>query len=447
MRKPASVLGFFCKGALIGLLIGLGAQAGLAQRETVSLSQAIVKALAQNFDIQLQDKRTELTALNNNWGAAGRYPNITLQMASNNRFSSIDNPASFLNGNFSNIGGTGTLNAAWTLFNGFRVNLTKARLEQLEAQSAGNAALVVENTLQAVILQYYSCLVEQEALKVLEANLNLSRDRLKFASTKLQIGSGSTFEVLNFRTSYLADSSNYLLQRLNLDNALRALGQLLGDKTEVSYELADLLRTTFGEYRLEDLAGKMEANNQTLKNQFINLEILQKDLDLARASRYPRLDLNLGGTYSLSRFQLEGLDPRSGNQADFYANFSLNFTLFNGGTITRSIEAARINERIGMLSIQQLKHTMNYQLLNAFELYRTRRQLLAVAEATLEAARQNEAIASDKFRNGTLSSFDYRAVQVGLLQASLSRIRAIYSMLEAETQLLRLTGGILDMKE
>lgn len=428
------------------LLVG-AASAGHAQRETISLSDAIVKALEQNFDIRLEEKRMEITALNNNWGTAGRYPNITLQLASNNRFSNIDNPASFLNGSFSNLGGTGTINAAWTLFNGFRVNLTKARLEKLEEQSAGNAALVVENTLQAVILQYYSALVEQEALKVLEANLNLSRDRLNFAQTKLDLGSGSTFEVLTFQTSYLADSSNYLLQRLNLDNALRALGQLLGDKTDVSYELSDLLPNQFEEYRMEDLAGKMEANNQTLQNQFINLEILQKDLDLARSSRYPTLSLNLGGTYALSRFQLQGLEARSGSQADFYANFTLNFTLFNGGTITRSIEAAQINERLGMLSIQQLKHSMNYQLVNAFELYRTRRQMLAVTESTLEAARQNENIAEDKFRNGTLSSFDYRNVQITLLQASLTRIRAIFSVLDAQTQLLRLTGGILDMGE
>jgi outer membrane protein TolC len=444
LQIPSSA---FRKVGLLAFLMLFSLSAIQAQRETISLSDAIVKALDQNFDIRLEEKRQEITALNNTWGTAGRYPNITLQLASNNRFSNIDNPASFLNGSFSSIGGTGTLNAAWTLFDGFRVNLTKARLEKLEEQSAGNAALVIENTLQAVILQYYSSLVEQEALKVLEANLNLSRDRLNFAQTKLELGSGSTFEVLTFRTSYLADSSNYLLQRLNLDNALRALGQLLGDKTDVSYELADLLPTQFEEYRMEDLSGKMEANNRTLQNQFINLEILQKDLDLARSSRYPTLALNLGGTYALSRFQLQGLEARSGNQADFYANFSLNFTLFNGGAITRGIEAAQINERLGMLSIQQLKHTMNYQLLNAFELYRTRRQMLAVADATREAALQNENIAGDKFRNGTLSSFDYRNVQVALLQASLTRIRALFSVLDAQTQLLRLTGGILDMGE
>lgn len=445
--RPLNTVSIWLKGLMMICLLVCSASAGQAQRETISLSDAIVKALDQNFDIRLEEKRMEITALNNNWGTAGRYPNITLQLGSNNRFSNIDNPASFLNGSFSNLGGTGTINAAWTIFNGFRVNLTKARLEQLEEQSAGNAALVVENTLQAVILQYYSSLVEQEALKVLEANLNLSRDRLNFAKTKLDLGSGSSFEVLTFQTSYLSDSSNYLLQRLNLDNALRSLGQLLGDKTDVRYELSDLLPDQFEEYRMEDLAGKMEANNQTLQNQFINLEILQKDLDLARSSRYPTISLNTGGTYTLSRFQLQGLEARSGSQADFYANFSLNFTLFNGGTITRSIEAAQINERLGMLSIQQLKHTMNYQLVNAFELYRTRRQVLNVSDATLEAARRNENIAGEKFRNGTINSFDYRNVQVALLQASLTRIRAIFSVLDAQTQLLRLTGGILDMRE
>ncbi|MEM0998098.1 MAG: TolC family protein [Bacteroidota bacterium] len=429
-------------------LIWSGTAVVQAQSGPLSLSGAIQKALVQNFDIQIEEKRVELTGLNNTWGAAGRYPTVTLQVNANNRLSNIDNPASFVNGRLLNIGATGTANVAWTLFNGFQVSLSKARLDKLDEQSAGNAALVVENTLQAIILQYYTCLVEEEALATLAANLSLSRDRLAFEQTRQELGSGSTFNVLTARTAYLSDSSNYLSQELNRENAIRALAQLMGDRTEeVSYTLSDELPADFSEYRLDDLSAKMEANNQTLRNQFINLEILQKDLDLARASRYPRLDLNLGGTYSISRLDLESVGAATANQVDYYANFSLNFTLFNGGAISRSIESAQINERLGMLTIQQLKHSMSYQLLNAFELYRTRRQLLAVAEATVEAARQNEAIAEDKFRAGTINSFNYRDVQIVLLQASLSRIRAVFAVLDAETQLLRLTGGILDLGE
>lgn len=431
--------------ALGAMLVTLILPKYVHSQRPVTLSEAIELTLEKNFDIRVEQARAEVSQNNNHWGTAGRYPNITLQLNSNNRISTVDNPASFINGTFNTQGGTGTVNAAWNIFAGNRVNISKERLEELERLSEGNVALVVENSLQAVILQFYACLIEQERLASLEANLSLSRDRYEYLNSKKDLGTGTTFDLLTVESAYLADSSALLQQQLTVQMSNRQLSQLIGLTPDSLVQPNEPLKTEFSSYDTNLLRSKMFSNNLTLRNQFINLEILQKDVALARANQYPAVSLNLGSTYSLSRFDLDGRDPAAGSQLDYYANFSLNFTLYNGGTIKRTIRNSLVNERVAELGIGQMEQSMDYQLQDAIALYDTRRQVLKVMDLTVVTAKQNLDIAEVKFRNGTLSSFNYRDVQVAYLSAALARSQALYNVMDAEVALLRLTGGILDM--
>lgn len=430
----------------VGFLLLLLASVAPAQIP-LTLSEALLATLENNFDIRVEETRSAIARNNNSWEAAGRYPSVSFSVANANRLSNIDNPASFLNGQFSNLSVTGTVDVNWNIFSGFAVKITKDRLAELERQSNGNVVLIVENSLQAVILQYNDCLVKREQLRVLKSNLDLSRDRLDYVRSKQEIGTGTTFELLNLQTAYQSDSSALLLQQLAVDNAYRSLGQLIGFPPDSSLVLEDELQTEFKRYDLSLLRSKMFSNNLNLRNQFINLAVLQKDVELARAQKYPSIGLNLGSSYTSSRFQLEDLDPAGGNQLDYYANFSLNFTLYNGGTIRRNLQNAEINERVTEMSIDQMQQDMDYQLVNALELYDVRRQLLGLSDATLDVAQRNLDIAEEKFKNGTLSSFDYRDVQVAYLNAAFARVQALYNLAEAETSILRLIGGIVDMVE
>ena len=440
----------FLKYSLIAcgvLFLSLLTSANGHAQQPVTLTEAIQLTLAHNFDIRIEEATAEVSQNNNNWGTAGRYPNITLQLNSNNRLSTVDNPASFINGTFSSLGGVGTVNVAWNIFSGNRVNIAKARLEELERLSDGNVALVVENSLQAVILQYYTCVLEQERLASLEANLALSRDRYEYVNNKKELGSGTTFDLLTVESAYLADSSALLQQELSIQAANRRLTQLIGLGPDSLVGPSEALKTDFQRYDLQLLRSKMFSNNRTLKNQFINLEILQKDVALARANQYPAISLNLGSTYNLSRFNLDGFEPAAGSQLDYYANFSLNFTLYNGGAVKRAIRNSLVNERVAELGIGQMEQSMDYQLIDALALYDTRRKVLEVTELSVVTAQQNLEIAETKFRNGTLSSFNYRDVQVAYLAAVLGKTQALFNVMDAEISLLRLTGGILDMGE
>jgi outer membrane protein TolC len=82
-------------------------------------------------------------------------------------------------------------------------------------------------------------------------------------------------------------------------------------------------------------------------------------------------------------------------------------------------------------------------LKNYYDLYNIRKELYMVSLANVESATLNMEISTEKFRSGAINSFNFRDVQVIYLRAAASKFQAIYNLIDIQTELLRLTGGII----
>jgi outer membrane protein TolC len=82
-------------------------------------------------------------------------------------------------------------------------------------------------------------------------------------------------------------------------------------------------------------------------------------------------------------------------------------------------------------------------LRDTFELYEVRKQLFDVAVENEEAARLNMQIAEERFKAGAINSFNYRDIQLAYLNTALSKLQAVYNLIDAQTELMRLTGNIV----
>ena len=187
----------------------------------------------------------------------------------------------------------------------------------------------------------------------------------------------------------------------------------------------------------------MLSSNKTLKNQYVNQEILRKSTGIAKSGRYPSITMNAGVDYSKNWYNLPEPEHTSTYAFDYYANFTLSFNLFNGGNTKREIENAGIDERIGSIQIQEMTQTLENLLMNQYELYGIRKQLLDVADVNMESAELNMKLATEKYKNGTINSFDFRDVQLIYLNAASKKLNAIYDLIDTHTELMRLTGGII----
>ena len=403
-----------------------------AQQSVLSLSDAISMALENNYGIRIYTADARIAGINNDWGNAGRYPVVGFNVSSLN------------SQNFSDDIFSSRLNAgvglSWTLFDGFRVNLTKDKLGQLEELASGRADIVVENTIEDVILAYYQVLLNEERLAILDKVVMLSEDRYNYELARKEFGNSVTFNVLTAKNNFLNDRAAYLNQEVIYRNSLRNLNFLMGLESGESWQFAEAFEADTTHYVLSDLLDKMLSGNVSLKNQYINIMLAENNRQLSESEFFPSLRLSAGidnnNTFRPASSQ--------GNSLSGYANATLSYDIYQAGQRKRSVEIARIDEEIASLEKEELIRSLKNQAMNIFDLYDVRKELLAISGENLEAAELNLQIADEKYRSGAINSFNYRDVQLGYLNAAYQEVQAVFNLISSRTALTRITGGFIN---
>lgn len=416
-----------------------------AQKEELSLANAIQVGLKQNFDILLGEKDVETKRIQNSWGEAGLYPSVDLKLTQANSISDQShNPTSFIQTLLwsNSLQGNASLN--WVLFNGFKVKANKRRLEELQYQSEGSAALVIENTLQGIILAYYNAKLQREKMALLKNVLELSRDKWDYQKAKNELGVSGSIDLLQFENSYLSDSSNLVLQELAYKNAIRNLNILLGIEIEREWVLTDKLMPDYAVYDYQTLKEKMQRNNLTLQNEMLNIKLLEQDINIAKTSLYPVLSFNSGANYAANSFKIGDFNRVNGATINYLANFTLSIRVFDGGKVKRALQMVKVQEDITNLNIEKAKAQVSQELANYYDLYNTRMKIFEISKRAFVVAEENFKKTKVRNEGGIINSFTVRDIEMAYLQAGLNLFDAMYTLQEAKINLIRLTGGILD---
>jgi len=428
---------------MLGLLVGTAS--AKAQEETpLSLQNAIEVMLEKNFDIQISAKNLENSRLDLSLGSAGFLPSLDFGIAQNNRY---DNSKASVTKNSRDESLMNSvrpyLQLNWTVFDGFAARIRKDRFALIEELSEGNVALVIENKIQAVVLAYYQALLNGEKLKTIEKVKTLSRDRFEYMQEKQKLGSVVSYDVLQAQNSFLSDSTAYLLQELEIKRTLLNLNLLLGVDKTTRFDLTDEFSVIEADYNLATVEQKMLGNNKTLTNQYINQELLKKGTQYSRTSLYPSLRLSGGADFSNTALLYDGMTRNINYSYDYYANFSLSFNLFNGGNTRSAIQSAQIQEEIGSIAIDQMKQSLSNAVASIFDMYSIRKQLLQVADLSLEKAKLNMELSTERFKSGAINSFNFRDVQLVYINAEFNRLEAVYNLLDANIEIMRISGSII----
>ncbi len=411
---------------------------GFSQDAVLSLSEAIEKGLEQNYGITISRAELDIAGTNNTWGNAGRYPSVGFDASSINTYDLVD----------SELGNrlTAGIGMDWILFSGFRVKITKNILENTEDLSSGRLSVLIENTIEDIILGYYGVLLEKERLLVMQTVMDLSRDRYDYELKRKAIGSAVTYEVLQAENVFLADKAAYLDQEMRVRSAKRNLNFILAEDPSFSFEYEEQFAADTVHYKLSDLREKMLENNRTLKNQYINLVLKEDESKIREAAYYPSLSASAGMDNSYTRNSTSGGTPVILKSFSPFGNIRLSYDIYQGGVRKQAVKVARISEEIARTGIEQMEHALVNELYNLYDYHEVRISLLDVAEKSLAAAQLNMRISEEKYKSGAINSFNYRDVQLIYLEASLRRLQAIYNLVESKSGLTRITGGYLEEK-
>ena len=410
----------------------------------MSYQDAVALALQQNYDILIARKNVLIADKQNTLGNAGFLPKIDLTATgslSNNKtrqeFSSgLNVDQSGVKSNNINSGAYLT----WTIFDGLKMFATKERLSLMAQQSQLGLRLQMENTIEAVSLQYYQIVKQEQLIKGIWASMEVSDARIQLAEKKLAIGSGSNVEVLQAKLDRNAQAADLILQTNLLKEYKNNL--LLLCQREVGADF-----TVDTAFAFETLPALQEITQQTNNNNTSLLQvqkgslIAQQSIKELRAQTLPRLGLTSNYLFT-----------RSSNAAGFTLlnqnlglnmGFSFSWNLFNGWTTHNQVQSAQLQYSIAQMQIAQNKAQLMSRTQVAYIRWMGDQQILAMEEANIKLAEQSLNITKERLKLGLGNYLEAKESQ-STYQAALTRlVNARYNVKQSEIALQKLRGGMI----
>lgn len=423
---------------LISILLVLPASA-----QVLTAEEAVRIALEQNFGIRLARLDAESAAVLNSPGQAGMLPTVDGVGSY-----SIDNSSAkqtFFSGEVREVDNADArvLDAGvllnWTVFDGMAMFATKDRLETMEVIGRTQLRQQLESTIYDVLASYYRLVQLRKGIAVEREGLRISRERLSIAEAGQRIGTASGLVVVQARLDLSTDSASVLDLQLQ-ENVTRSrlnalLGRDPGTAVEVEGDVPDTESLDLAQ--LQQSARQANSILQEARQYQIAADLNVKEL---RGALLPRVDVfaNYGYTRSTSAVGFlqsnQSLGPAYGAR--------LNIPIFNGFRNSQAVEVAKLQREQASLSTQQVQLDLEEQLLNAWSMYRTGQQRVALEEANLEGARTQADVALESYRLGAITAVELRDVQLGLIAASERLIVARYEAIMAQLQLKWLAGEL-----
>lgn len=407
----------------------------------LTYKDAIALALKNNFDIRIAQNNASIAAIENNYGNAGFLPRVDIN--SSGAIATNKTKQEFSNGQEVNKSGVVSKNInagallSYTLFDGFRMFATKDRLELLEQQGELNFKLQLENTIEAVTLNYYQIVRQEQLIKGILAAMNVSEERIKLAQTKLEIGSGSNVELLQAKLDLNAQKSNLILQRSLLQEYKNNLSQLIQEPTQTvfsvdsSFEFAPL-------ESIDAIREKIASNNRNIQFAKSLLSITETDIKIIRSQSLPRLGITSGYNF--------GRNQNTAGFALFTQNigstFGFNFTwnIFNGFIVKKQLEAANIQQHSNQLNVDRTLTSLYTESSNAYTRWLGDKQALALEEENIKLAEQSLFIMLERMKLGLGNYLETRESQSSYEAAVTRLVTARYNLKESETRLRKITG-------
>lgn len=419
-------------------------------QEQLSAEGAVMKALENNYQMKIAKKQDNITDKNNKWSEAGLFPTVELSAAwGNSIIDNTNNPFTFTPGLISTRSITPGATVNWNLFSGFRVLISKQRLDLLQEQSRENGLLILENTAHDVLRAYYNVILQQERRKVFQELYNFSIRQLKYEEQKAEYGSSNKLSIYQLSNQVFSDSINVIQQKISEKNAARNLILLMNvdmDELEndIFPELIDSLSMPLTPLEPSDLREQMLSNNQNLKNQFINLELQKKNTQLQRSFLYPTINAQLGAQPNFGNFRSlsdSNIDA-STQQITYFGNINLRYNLYNNWKDKRAVEVSKIQEEITEYNVRELEKQLIVNLKNLTDNYQIRNNLVSLANQNTAYAELAFQIGRERYELGQINSIELAQLQNAYMNAKMEYFDTLYQRLDVYLEIIKATGKL-----
>ncbi len=403
-------------------------------QEIMQPEDVIRLCIAGNFDIQIARNNEIVTKNNNNLGlvgsgqstgstlmggSTGMLPQISIQAGNPQNplgygqtitTLKYQNPSiNVLSQKLTSTSYAPSIVGTWYFFDGFKMFVTKRKLNKAEELSNLQYRQTVENTIFNVLSIYYTMVGIQRYIRSLKASLELAEGQLILAEEKLKTGNGTQVELLQAKI----DANNLevsILQQLNLLNEQAInLNNLLKRSPESPVLVPDTLAiSSKPDYGLA--LNTTSQNNISILIGKKNLEIDELALKEFKANRMPKIGVT--GNYTYQRTANDIGFVRLNQNFGYNAGLIFSWTLLNNFTTRTAIKNQSVQINSDQLRMDAATLQENSNLYKAFIGFKNNLEIMEIEIKSVAMAKENLQLAADRYKIGISTYLDFRTVNV-----------------------------------
>lgn len=431
--------------ALLALVVSLGASA-----QIMTLKDCLETGIRESYQIRLVNISEEKAANNDSWLYAGGGPTLSATGSYSGNLSSSD---ATLASDGSTVSTRGVLDhtlnaqlrAEWTVFDGFSIQATRDRMEELHNQGTIQTRVAIEDYIASLTTEYYNLVKQTLHLKNLEYATALSKERLRITSERYDMGGNSRLDMQQAQVYFNSDSARSLKQHEALGSANIRINRLMSNQDLRSVHVAaDTAINLLTGLDYESLYDDMMRTNSSLLRAESNRTVAQLDRRAVQSRNYPYLRLNAAYGLTHNIYGNSTYTDRTNWGPSFGATIGIN--LISGKQRTQE-RNARLDELTADITIDQLELQLRANLDDFWQAYQNNLMLLELQEQNLKTAQETMDIAQERYLLGNLSGLEMREAQKSLLDAEESLLQVQYDTKVCEISLLQISGRIMQYLE
>ena len=427
------------------LILSMGAQA-----QIMTLKECLETGISESYQIKLVNISEEKAANNDSWAYAGGMPTVSIQGSYSGSISSNDATLASDGSTVSNRDVFDqTLNAQvraeWTVFEGFSIQATRDRMQELHNQGTIQTRVTIEDYIANLTTEYYNLVKQTIHLKNLEYATALSRERLRITSERYDMGGDSRLDYQQAQVYFNSDSAKSLKQHEALGSANIRINRLMSNQDlRTPHVAADTAINLLTGLDYQSLYDDMMKVNASLLRAESNRNVARLDRKSVQSRNYPYLRVNASYGITRNLYGNSTYTDRLNWGPSFGATIGMN--LINGKQRTQERNAL-LDEMNADITVEQLELQLRANLDDFWQAYQNNQMLLELQEQNLKTAQETMEIAQERYLLGNLSGLEMREAQKSLLDAEESLLQVQYDTKVCEISLLQISGRIMQYLE
>ena len=316
------------------------------------------------------------------------------------------------------------LRAAKTLLDLTNKDLKKAEID------------VVENVKKA----YFGVLVNQQRIRLAEANLSRIDTLLKETTALLEAGFVEKLDVSRVQVQRNNSYTQVQRSQTGLDISKQILKLQMGMPMEYEIALSESLEELSPKEETLELLGEAGAERIELEQISTQLTLVGLDLKNNMSQYMPKIDFIGNARRSGAGNELDRVFNKSNWFGSSLVGVNMSIPIFDGFGKAARIQKNRV--QINQIENQRtfLKESFKNELYTAKANLRNDLKLLEVQEENLQLATEVYQIARIKYKEGVGSNLEVVEADAALIQAEINYLGAIYDGLISKINLEKALG-------